>query len=632
MNAFAKLSVLIVVSFVASVALAQRGGLGEQALRGRDFAEQEVPDTRFAALPDEAAWHELIARDGRLSFTARTAYEARAVLESPSSTVERRSIAMMALGASGTTISRARLQRVARDTSELERQAAILALGEMNAATSAELEEWAQSGAPHDAECALLAMLRCDRRADRRRVEEIAADPTQRLAGPAGDLLVFALNPSTSKPTRAAALLLRLRFEAARLHGLVDGENWRLATIRGLAAQRDFARDVVLFASSSLRTPPVRDHVFSTLESATGRARLHAAVAAIPAELSELVDNDLWRPRDLQDWRDVLDEIDAARLERLTLPIVRAAFDVPEVRYRAIALASLAGDEDLSPLIGLDPAQLEAEDRIWVCLAIGARSDPGWLERFAVIGEDRDPRVRAAFLVARFRQSQRPAIDAVTATLADVEAPGHAELVEALCAAVVDPAVAIALETRFVDAQDDEKTLIAATLCLEGRGVGRTRVRAALATEPPPEGPLAVRLVRALRRDATAEDIGVLRSLFPTLNGEVALDRELALALLERSEPDVIPIVRAALWSGDFDVSVLAAGVVAHAAGIRALVNELRAPPANVSSSDLRRVGFAVGEWGGIETVHYLARELRWATGDPALQGALLGGLATRTQ
>jgi hypothetical protein len=554
------------------------------------------------------------------------------VLEAQASTAERRAIAMIALGASGTLVERNRLQRIAREGTDLERRAAILGLGEMSASTSAELEDWVQSAELQYAECALLAMLRGDRRADRRRVEEIAADPAHRLAGPAAELLVFSLNPSTSRPTRAAALLLRLRFEAARRHGLVDGENWRLSTIRTLASDRSFASDLVLYASSALHAPAVRDHAFALLESAQGRARLHLAVAAIPTELSELVDNDLWRPRDARDWRDLLEEIDAARLERLTLPAVRAALDVPEVRYRAVAMASLAGDEDLSPLIGIDPTKLGTEDRVWVCLAIGARTDPGWLERFAVLGEDPDPRVRAAFLVARFRQAQRPALDAVSATLADLEAPGHAELVDAMCAAVHDPSVAIALEDRFLDATGAEKTLLATTLCHEGRGVGRSHVRAALETEPPPEGTEAVRLVHALRYNATAEDIGVLRSLFPSVNGDRELDLELALALLDRSEADVFPIVRGALWAREFDVSVLAGGVLANVTGVRGLVDELRVPPEDASSGDLRRIGFSIGEWGGVETVHALARELRWASGHPALQGALLGALSTRTQ
>jgi hypothetical protein len=76
---------------------------------------------------------------------------------------------------------------------------------------------------------------------------------------------------------------------------------------------------------------------------------------------------------------------------------------------------------------------------------------------------------------------------------------------------------------------------------------------------------------------------------------------------------------------------LLAAGLFAETLGVRALREELeRAPPA-ASSKDLRRVGFALGEWGGMSAVQELARTLRNNAADPALQGAVLGALASRT-
>jgi hypothetical protein len=142
----------------------------------------------------------------------------------------------------------------------------------------------------------------------------------------------------------------------------------------------------------------------------------------------------------------------------------------------------------------------------------------------------------------------------------------------------------------------------------------------------------AVRIVRALRRHPTSEDLEVMRKVFPSVAGEHLLDRELALALIEHGEPEVMPLLRTALWTMDRDVSLLAAGLIASVSGVRTLVDELRVPPRTATSGDLRRVGFAIGEWGGVEAVTALARDLRWSSGDPALQGALLGVLSTRTQ
>jgi hypothetical protein len=143
---------------------------------------------------------------------------------------------------------------------------------------------------------------------------------------------------------------------------------------------------------------------------------------------------------------------------------------------------------------------------------------------------------------------------------------------------------------------------------------------------------MAVRLVRALRGQSRPEDLVVLRRLFPSVSEDRALDRELVLALYDHSDPEMMPILRAGLWSSDKDMSLLAGGLMVQAVGVIALIQELRVPPASATSRDLRRVGFAIGEWGGVAALEDLARELRWSSGEPALQGALLGVLSTRTQ
>lgn len=623
------------VAATGTVHAAQRGGppaRGESA-RGEDVPRSRlVAEHRFAAPPDDRGHRLLLERDGRISFTARTAGSARAVLDDPASTEEQRATALMALGGSGTVSERVRVERVARTGRDLERRAAILALGELATGSQDELEGWMEREEAPIAECALLALLRADQGFARRRMEELAADPTQRLAAAAAELLVFVVDPASSHATRASTLLLNLRYEAARVHGLVDGENWEVATVRKLAADPEFVRDVVLSSAYTLRLPAARDHVLAELLRPPGRARIAAAVALLPHELSQMVENGLWRPRNDEEWNVVLDEIDERHVERLTLPVLRAAFEVPSVRLRAAAMASLAGDQDMAVLNTVDPTVLSIDERAFLCLAIGARTDTGWLERFALLSDDKSPRVRMGYLIARFRQGERKAGDEIAGILGDSEHEDHMPLVRAMTDAVHDPATAVLLENRFLDATGDERTIIAASLCLDGRLVGLTQVRSALTAEPPPAGFLAVWLVRALRRNATAEDMSVLQRLFPTVEGDRGLDRELTLALIDRGDPSVRPILRAALWGDEFDVSALAAGLMSSSGGVRVLVDELRVPPADATSGDLRRVGFAIGEWGGVEALGALARELRWSSGHPALQGALLGALSTRTQ
>ena len=66
-----------------------------------------------------------------------------------------------------------------------------------------------------------------------------------------------------------------------------------------------------------------------------------------------------------------------------------------------------------------------------------------------------------------------------------------------------------------------------------------------------------------------------------------------------------------------------------RARGIQGLHDELASAPTEARPEDLRRIGYALGQWGGLAAVEALAR--RRGSGDPALQGAYLGALATRT-
>jgi hypothetical protein len=134
--------------------------------------------------------------------------------------------------------------------------------------------------------------------------------------------------------------------------------------------------------------------------------------------------------------------------------------------------------------------------------------------------------------------------------------------------------------------------------------------------------------VQALVRISANAEISALFELFP-LEDARAVNVELGLALCARREPRVLPLLRSALWQGPFVRSVLAGALIQHVAGIDALRLELERPPKGAKPADVRRVGFALGEWGGTGEVERLGR--RRTAADPALQGALLGALAART-
>jgi len=618
---------LALVAPVASVALAQ--GSGDEVTPEPARSRAAVP--QIAVPPTLEAWRSLIQRDKTIQFTARTTPEARALLNTTGLSAHRRAAALMALGCASAEGERERLETIARTGEGIERIAAVLALGEMNAGATALLLEIAGSEDELLRECALLALLRDGRNAGRRRVEEIAADDGHPSGLAARDLLVQTFDPEASHPTPAGSALLRLRWDAAREFGLVAGQAWKVMAIRELAADPLLLADVVLGALPGVHRPGVSDHLLNQVLHGRGTARLRAAVAVFPRELSDLVANELWAPADVAEWRAILDEIDQRRVERLVLDLLRAAIEVPEVRWRAVELAGLAGEESNGELLAVDPSLMDAAGRVQFAAALGGVPDPSWLARFTSLREDPVAAVRAAYLVAALRHDQRKATAEVEERVKDTAHPEHMPTVVALARVARDPRAGVVLETRLAECEGAEKIHIATALCRAGRLAGRATVREALSADPPPRGEAAVALVRALARNDSSEDLEVFRALFPRPDDRV-LDVELARTLAEIGDSSVEPLLRSAIWLGDFDVSVLAAGLLFDHGGPFALLRELQNPPLSASSSDLRRVGFAIGQWGGPAEYERLLRELRATSAHPAVQGAWLGALASRTR
>lgn len=594
-----------------------------------DASRAQEPAPR--PLPDAARWRELLARDVRVSFTPRTGADARALLATSTPSAEKRAAAWLALGSCGAVSERLALEDLARHGAGVERLAAILALGELSTGVEA-LFTSLTSEEDDVAQCALLALLRSNRAASRRRVEEIANDPGHRLHDAAGALLVFVADRSGSTPNAASALLLELRWNAGRLFGLVDGQAWQVLQVQRLAADPAFRRELVVRRAARLYRPGARDHVLAMLLAGQGAARITTAVAAMPIEVQALVDNDLWTPADLGEWGLVLDTIEARGLASIVPGLLERAAAIERLHYRTTVLLARTGKIELARYVDPDLSRLPIEDRLDACDAFAISGDAGWRSRLEDLEQSLDAPVRLAARVARMRLGSRAAEDEVRTTLEDVEHADHVELVKVLRRVARDPFVGNLLEDWLPKAQGSEALDVAVTLCLEGRITARSRVRAALAADPTPTGAEALRLLRALGRRPGPEDLELLRQLFP-LEDERDVEVELASALLELGDPEVQPILRVSLWRDDFDLSLLAAAVLAEVGGgARVLRDELRVPPPEASSTDLRRVGFAIGAWGGMREAEELARDLRYASGHPALQGALLGVLSTRTQ
>jgi hypothetical protein len=581
---------------------------------------------RAAAGPPEepaaaATWSERLARDKRVTFTPRSATDASAALDLPGGTTAlRRAAAWITLGCVGSPADRSRIENEARAGRGLERQAAILALGEITWDETALLALFAGEKDVPAAEAAILALLRSKRPAARARVEDIAQGTKGPLAAAASALLAFDRDPSQENAPRAARLLIDLRWEAARMFGGIDGQSYRARRLPELADSADFRAEVILRAGSRLPGIAPKDHLQAILVGGAGNARLVAMVDASPRSLSRLVDSGLWKPKDAGEWSVLLAEIERERVELSCPELLARAEEEPEaagLRWTARALLARAGRVDVETFGSIDVSALEEKDAGLACQVLGCIADPSSRAILARLADDRRPSVRGAALAARFRLGDTTVSSSLDATLEDRSREEHPAVVQALC-------------RNVRKAVGGELAAVAAALCEQDRNSGRLVARSLLFLDSPPTGARRRMLVRALCRRPSAEDREALLQAFPQPREE-ELNRELAIALTQLDDPVVHPILRSALWSSGFDQGVLAGFLLFEEAKQRGLIEEIANAPASAQAVDLRRAGFALGEWGGIEALQALV-DRSGNKGTPEVQGALLGVLAARTQ
>lgn len=173
-----------------------------------------------------------------------------------------------------------------------------------------------------------------------------------------------------------------------------------------------------------------------------------------------------------------------------------------------------------------------------------------------------------------------------------------------------------------------------AILVLHGAQGDTSRVRAELMDRDPLSFELH-RGVRALAKAPGPEDITVLVELFHRQNTlTVALD--LAVGLARAGSDEAEPLLRNAAFSLPWNQSLLAAGAARDLRGNEQLLRWIEIAPATASLESIRRIGHALGEFGGPEAVALLRRrgsaEGKGALAAPrataALQGAQLGLMA----
>jgi hypothetical protein len=253
------------------------------------------------------------------------------------------------------------------------------------------------------------------------------------------------------------------------------------------------------------------------------------------------------------------------------------------------------------------------------------------LTALRVLDERQDPELNMAATAARLRLGQPEAREKAERILSrpEVYDERRTALIEALATTCRTAKDLDLLEELVPFVNGPDKGSLAACLAMRNRTADREVMRSSFG-DFDPSSPGALRILRALGTYATQEDIKFLAELFP-IEGHLAANVELTVALARIGHPKIQPILQSAVWRGPWNRSVLAAAIVEDNWGMRVLEQWASKPPTSATSADVRRLGFAIGEWGGMEAVHKLSQRLGGGADRTALQGALLGALAART-
>ena len=591
----------------------------------------------------QSDWARLLKQDARISFNpARTELAAITAIEAGGLDQGTRAAALFALGASGSKRGRALIVEALASENLQERCAAVLALGELGVGVSPLLERLRGDSAPLVAECALLALMRTGRWAAADYVEAVSESGDAARAETASKLLLFATDAPASEATEASALLLKLRWDAGRHFGLIDGRAWEVALIERLAEDEAFLKGFVLNAAASSVRPGSKDHFRSLAESERTRAgaaseqAVCAALRAMPGEVPMPVEAGLWNP----DWGMMLEEIRERDLEGATIGILRLAKEIPSMRYRAMALLAKAGDSaSLAPLRDeIESGRLGPMQLIYSAEALGYVGGDAAAPLLRAMRQHPSEDVVAAAQVQLAKMGDVDAAAFVSEHLGDRRSSVHRQVVDWVSAGAESPALSDLLSQALPELKGVRALHASIALSQQGNPEARDVLRELLSAGLP-AGKIGARAVEALEGFGGVEDLAYLRHQFPYGKDEV-VNEALALALYRARDPRVLGLIRAGIWdSPGFDQSVLASGLLIDMAGVRALIDEARYEPmleADTPNARYRaakyprRVGYALGLWGGLEALDELNSEVSDVR-EGVRHGALLGALASRT-
>ncbi|MEZ5976651.1 MAG: hypothetical protein R3F34_00300 [Planctomycetota bacterium] len=578
---------------------------------------------------DVEAWREAVARDRLLSFDVPGGLDPAIVATARDEKV--RGLAAIALAGGGVPNAAARLTALARDASPALYPRVVIALASLPDPPIDTILELARRVDAATAEIVVALLALSDDPKVRTGIAPYA-EPGKALEPTITAARAFAADPENAPPVTALLPYFDMRYEAAQRFGRVGGEPWRARRLRQLGNDERWLADVVLPLGASVERPWTRDHLFEALLDGRSEFVHDAAVEHLAAELVQLVSTSVWTPADEEGWHSLLDAvIDSPDTIAFSAILSRARLDdVPEsVRRRAACALFAVGLAEQSDQTVRD--LLASDDASEKLLALRAVADGPLVEGTEFFDEyldDPDVRIRAVASVAVLFRAPGTAGDSVRASLVKDAVFRSAVVDELLRRSDVPSASAYLSVASGLGGLSIEQQLRIGAVLLRGGSVnalpGVTKLFDAGA-----DGPGAG---EALEAYARVDPVGGTRFAVEALLFGADRDLTIAAGRILVRDRHVLgqALLRRAIWMRDPAVCQLAAAFLVDTEGLSALETEAAFAPLDAVESDLRRVGVAIGEWGGYGAVERLAstRSLR----DPVLQGACLGAFASRTR
>jgi HEAT repeat protein len=605
-------------------------------------AEQAEVERRLA----RREWVKLMRRDSGVGFTDRTRQAAQSALSDTDTVGIARACAFFALGSVQSVAARPALELEAREAPGIVRRAAVLALGELGESLNGAAElliELLEDPDPSIVNDALLALARSHFPRAETHLKRLVSDTPNPLSQRAQQALDFVRFPNRRSEFESVTMLLSLRYETAKRYGSLNGRPWSQHRLEELKRDEAFLDEVILMAAAELLKPGIKDHLMEIVIQPGRTLRWRAAATALPEDVERMIANGLGGPHREAGWAQLIDGAVESGW----------AGSMPETLGKALSIRALAptaaahlirSRPDLEEELRAAFRSPRREVRVRAAEAVGRLSLTGYLldlrglsKHTFTAGGSQPHRIQvaAASWVARLRlgdlTAREPMIDVLADRVGAYNDHDRSGVLDALEKACLSEAVVQFLVQLAPLTDGLVRAEVQALLALSGRAPASAGLRAAYG-EADRGSSSAGRLLRGIAHLPSVDDLEFLAREFP-LDEDHASNVLLAQVLIENGHEKIEPILRAAIWKGPWHRSALAAAVVAEYRGLDLLMHWVAMPPATARSVDLRRVGFAIGEWGGLEAIDKLRRLLGSAAGAerPALQGALLGALTTRT-